>query len=165
MDLPKMITQSLADAVEPHLPNINEAAIYLKKNTPVSGALIRNTFDGITASVALCHLLASHSGWWCMPDGTPIDPNNPYVFGTKMALVHAEVSEALEGARKNKDDDHLPHRKAVEVELADAVIRIFDTAGAMRLDLAGAIIEKLAKNQQREDHKLENRNKVGGKVF
>jgi hypothetical protein len=52
-----------------------------------------------------------------------------------------------------------------EVELADAVIRIFDLAGAYNMDLAGAIAEKLAYNQQRADHKPENRAKAGGKAY
>jgi NTP pyrophosphatase (non-canonical NTP hydrolase) len=78
-------------------------------------------------------------------------------------LIHSEVSEALEGVRKDTADTHLPHRKAVEVELADAMIRIFDLAGQMDLDLAGAILEKLAYNQQRADHKPEARNAIGGK--
>ena len=51
------------------------------------------------------------------------------------------------------------------MELADAVIRIMDLAGAMGLDLAGAIVEKLAYNQTRADHKTENRNADGGKKF
>ena len=120
---------------------------------------------GLETGTNLCHLLADHSGWWTNKDGKPIDPTDPNVFGTKMALIHSEISEALEGGRKGKMDDHLPHRYAVEVELADALIRIFDTAGAMKLDLAGAVIEKLAYNQQRADHKPENRFAEGGKAF
>ena len=42
----------------------------------------------------------------------------------KLALIHSEISEAMEGARKNLMDDKLPHRKMIEVELADALIRI-----------------------------------------
>lgn len=53
----------------------------------------------------------------------------------------------------------------VEVELADAVIRIFDLAGGMGYDLAGALFEKLEYNKTRLDHKLENRNKSNGKKF
>ena len=86
-------------------------------------------------------------------------------FATKIALIHSEVSEALEGHRKNLKDDHLPHRTSVEVELADAIIRILDLAGAMKLDVSGAVIEKLAYNQHRADHKLEVRGENNGKRF
>ena len=113
---------------------------------------------GIRNTQFLCHNLAKHSGWW---DG--IDVTDKNIIGTKLCLVHSEVSEALEGVRKDTMDSHLPHRKTVEVELADAIIRIFDLAGAMNLDVAGALIEKLAYNQQRADHKRENRAAEGGK--
>lgn len=83
----------------------------------------------------------------------------------KLVLIHSEVSEAMEGARKDLMDDKLPHRKMIEVELADAVIRILDLAGALKLDLAGAIAEKLCYNSTREDHKIENRQGVGGKAY
>lgn len=80
-----------------------------------------------------------------------------------IALIHSEISEALEGVRKNCPDDKLPHRKMEEVELADALIRIFDYAGAHNLDLGGALVEKMAYNRSRADHKPENRRKEGGK--
>lgn len=83
----------------------------------------------------------------------------------KLVLIHSEISEAMEGARKNLMDDKLPHRKMIEVELADAMIRILDLAGALQLDLAGAIQEKLGYNLTREDHKIENRQGVGGKAY
>ena len=83
----------------------------------------------------------------------------------KLALIHSEISEAMEGARKNLMDDKLPHRKMIEVELADAMIRILDLAGALHLDLAGAVQEKLAYNAVREDHKVENRKAEGGKSY
>ena len=53
----------------------------------------------------------------------------------------------------------------VEVELADAVIRILDLSGKLDLDLMGAIKEKMEYNSTRADHKRENRNKEGGKKF
>lgn len=82
-----------------------------------------------------------------------------------LCLVHSEISEAMEGARKNLPDDKLPHRAMFEVELADTMIRIFDIAGAYGLDLDGAISEKLAYNAKRADHKPENRVQANGKSF
>lgn len=62
-------------------------------------------------------------------------------------------------------DDHLPHRKMAEVELADALIRIFDYAAAHGYDLDGAVQEKLAYNAVRRDHTYEAREAAGGKKW
>lgn len=83
----------------------------------------------------------------------------------KIALGHSELSEALEGHRKGLMDDKLSHRLMVEVEIADAIIRELDLAGALGLDVGGAIFDKLAYNAQRADHKPENRLKAGGKAY
>ena len=83
----------------------------------------------------------------------------------KLRLIHSEVSEAMEGHRKGLADDKLPHRSMVEVELADAVIRIADLAGALGLDLGGAIAEKMEYNRNRPDHKPENRRGENGKKY
>ena len=82
-----------------------------------------------------------------------------------LCLVHPEISEAMEGHRKNLMDDKLPHRSMLEVELADAVIRICDMCGGFGLDLEGAIYEKLEYNKNRADHKIENRLSENGKKF
>lgn len=103
----------------------------------------------------VCFNLASEAGWH----------NKPREDGTMIALMHSELSEALEGVRKDLNDDHLPHRKSCEVELADAVIRILDFCGKKGYDIGGAMVEKLIYNSVREDHKLENREKEGGKSF
>ncbi len=112
--------------------------------------------------VEFCHSLAEEAGWW----ESVQRPNVPVPeINTKLLLIHTEISEATEGVRKDLMDDKLPHRKMVEVELADALIRICDLAGAMGLDLGGAVAEKLAYNATREDHKLEVRAMEGGKKF
>lgn len=72
------------------------------------------------------------------------------LFGAqRIALMHSELSEGLEGHRKDLKDDHLPHRTSFEVELADALIRILDAAGHYRIDILGAVEEKLAYNRSR----------------
>lgn len=112
-----------------------------------------------------CHGAARASGWWTdIKTGAPIQ-DNPLTFSNKLMLIVSEVSEAMEGDRKNLMDDKLPHREMREVELADAVIRVFDLAGAYGFDLAGAIAEKMAFNAQRADHKVENRAQAGGKAY
>lgn len=89
----------------------------------------------------------------------------PREDGTLMMLMVSEIAEAMEGVRKNLMDAHLPHRKMVEVELADAMIRILDYCGAYHLDIGGAIMEKLEYNKHRQDHKREARLLAGGKTF
>ncbi len=113
-------------------------------------------FDSLDELAKLCHDLSSEAGWW---------PEEPTVetYGTKVALIHSEVSEMLEGLRKGVADDHLPHRSMEEVEAADILIRLFDYAAARGLDLSGAMREKLVYNMSRADHKPEARSADGGK--
>lgn len=60
-------------------------------------------------------------GWWDDPDRCKL---------TLLQLISTEIAEATEAERKDLMDDHLPHRKGGEVELADAMIRLLDMAGA-----------------------------------
>jgi NTP pyrophosphatase (non-canonical NTP hydrolase) len=121
----------------------------------------------------VCHRASFHAGWWQnLKTGTnhieEIHARTELginIVGTKIALIHSEVSEAMEGHRKDRMDDKLPHRRMIEVELADAIIRIADLAGALGLDLGGAIEEKLAFNAVRPDHKIEARQADGGKAY
>lgn len=111
-----------------------------------------------------CHGLAVQGGWWHdlkTGDSLKGRRNVPEM----LCLIHSEISEAMEGVRKGKMDDKLPHRKMVEVELADALIRIYDLAGGLDLDIGGAMAEKMLYNAQRADHKPENRRAEGGKAF
>lgn len=117
---------------------------------------------GIRRAVTRCHAASVAAGWWSdLKTGEPIQRNK----GELLMLIVSEIAEAMEAERKNLMDDKLPHRRGAEVELADAIIRIFDYCGAHGYDLAGAYEEKLAYNATREDHKPENRRKDGGKEF
>jgi hypothetical protein len=118
----------------------------------------------INAVVDACHAASTEAGWWTDKDGNHLTLN-PMCFSNKLCLTHSELSEAMEGDRKGLMDDKLPHRDMREVELADAVIRICDLAGAYNMDLGGAIEEKMAYNAIRPDHKKEAREAAGGKTY
>jgi NTP pyrophosphatase (non-canonical NTP hydrolase) len=137
-------------------------------------ALSGDTFarDGLYAAATrltgYCNGLAEQAGWWIDTETGEDVRTWPTKFfklwvSAKLMLVVTEVAEAMEGHRKGVADDKLPNRSMLEVELADTVIRVFDLAGGLGLDLAGAIVEKLTFNASRADHKIENRVKEGGK--
>lgn len=109
-----------------------------------------------------CHGRAWNSGWWHdMKTGERVPRN----FGDICSLVHSEVSEAYEANRKDKMDDHLPNYKGRVVEFCDVLVRVFDHAGSDddQEDYADVIVDKMFFNDNRADHKPENRLKEGGK--
>lgn len=108
----------------------------------------------------ICH--EANKNWWLNPaTGKPITRNK----GELLMLIVSEIAEAMEGERKGLMDDKLPHRFMAEVELADALIRIFDYAAGHGYDLGGAFVEKMAYNATRKDHTHEERLKENGKKF
>ena len=118
----------------------------------------------IQSAVALlqdyCHCQAREAGWWTDLE-TGLDKSRN--IGEALMLVTTELAEALEGHRKGLHDQHLPKRDNYTVEIADALIRLFDLAGGTCIDLPGAFEEKMQYNARRADHKIENRRLPGGK--
>jgi hypothetical protein len=119
--------------------------------------------NAILAINNLCESVhEANKKWWVdLESGLLLKRNVPEM----LMLVVSELAEAMEGHRKSLKDDKLPWRTMFEVELADAIIRIFDIGAGLGLDLGGAFVEKMAYNAQREDHKLENRRAEGGKKY
>lgn len=137
--------------------------------------------DALNTYIQFIHKDNIAAGWWTI-NGVIMTPQAmelskwrttfqffvaPYIVATKFALIHSEVSEAMEAYRRDSMDDKLPNTKGVEVELADAVIRIFDLAGALGFGhtFGETLLSKLDYNAVRADHKVEARQAKGGKRF
>lgn len=130
--------------------------------------------DNLNELGRICHEAAAYRGWWhtASPTYDVIDGSvtgaDVYELkernvGELIALMHSELSEALEAARRNLQSDHIPEFTGIEEELADCLIRIFDFACAAQLRLGEAFVAKMKFNVEREDHKMSERMKEGGK--
>lgn len=119
-------------------------------------------YAGIRKLCEVAHGNSVAGGWYHDPKtGEPIMRN----YGEMIALMHSELSEALEADRKGLADDKLPDRPGVEVEFADTLVRIGDASGYRGYDVAGAVIAKMRFNSIRPDHKPGNRAKAGGRAY
>lgn len=102
--------------------------------------------------------------WWKNPKtGRRIKRNK----GEAIALQHSELSECLEGERKNLMDNHLPQYPMAVVEQVDGLIRILDYLGGFhpKHNVQEVFDAKMTYNARRKDHKHGARRMKGGKKF
>ena len=107
---------------------------------PIEKSFWQNRQGAATAldEIALAiHRWSVGKGFW------PLDRRN---FGEQIALIHSELSEALEGHRTIAMDEHLVIYPSPAVELADTIIRILDTCAAYGWPIGEIIMAKMAFN-------------------
>lgn len=105
----------------------------------------------ISGWIATVHGLAVEKGWWSdAKTGEPVEAKAR--IPEAIALIHSEVSEALEEYRHDRLDVFVTAAgkpEGLPVELADTVIRIFDLCGALGIDLEEAMRVKHEYNKTR----------------
>ena len=84
-------------------------------------------------------------GFWDFPD--PSETTRSLFISQKLALIHSEVSEAVEEHRKHPS--HFSVKGPFEEELADIIIRTLDLCGYLGINIESLIVAKHEKNKAR----------------
>lgn len=149
-----------------NLDTLTQEACAAAEQAVRNDAQQRDVEGAVQLLMNVCHDAAK--SWWIDTETGEDVRDWPAKFfklwvASKLMLCVTELAEAMEGHRKNAPDDKLPHFEMFTVEGADALIRICDLYGGLGKPMARAVVEKLAFNATRADHKIENRVAVGGK--
>lgn len=92
----------------------------------------------LSVAASLINDFMQYQGFW-QSDNT----------GEKLALMHSEISEALEADRKELQSDKIPEFSGIEEELADLLIRVLDFSAYHELRLGEALAAKMRYNLNR----------------
>lgn len=83
----------------------------------------------------------------------------------QLLMIVRHIANAMEGNRKNSNHDIWPERKRFDIGLVMALRDVYKVADQFAWNLAEIIDAKRDFNAHREDHKVENRLKEGGKAY
>ena len=94
-----------------------------------------------------CHEISKASGWWD-------DAETRDIMATLTANVHGEVSEMWEEHRAGRQPKSIwiaqsGKPEGIPIEMADIIIRLFDTAEYFEINLEKAIKMKMSYNRTR----------------
>jgi hypothetical protein len=146
-------------------------SLWLKKNVPPTGTP-KEEIPPVAAAPLVgfgqvfretaqeVHATARSKGWWDSRDGMEklaasespalLEFTKVTLDAACIALIHSELSEAIEAARAgDPPDDKIPEYSGVEAELADVIIRIMDIAAHRGWRVGDALEAKMAMNRGR----------------